>query len=73
MEGRAKVELNTGKLEEIAPHVSGEHRVLVTNDGVGKAMQAKDGFKEHLGDRGGGVGVAQRDEVSMLGGAIHHY
>ena len=35
-------------------------------------MEANNGVNERLGDRGGGVGVAQRDEVSVLGEAVHH-
>ena len=35
-------------------------------------METNNGINERFGDRGGGVGVAQCDEVSVLGEAVHH-
>jgi len=72
MEGRAEAELDACKLEQITPHVAGEHGVPVADDIVREPVQANDGFEECLGNRGGGVGMAQRDEVGILREAIHH-
>ena len=35
-------------------------------------MQVNDGFEEVFGNRSGGVWMARRNEVSVLGEAVHH-
>jgi hypothetical protein len=59
-------------LEEVVPHMAGEHRVSVADDGRRKPVQPDDAIEEGTGDRGRGVGVAKRDEMRVLGEAVDH-
>ena len=63
VEGGAEAKLYVGYLEQIAPHVAGEDRVAIADHGPREAMEPNDAVKEGVGDKGGSVGVAERDEV----------
>jgi hypothetical protein len=63
--------LNAGQLEEIAPHVSSEHRIAVTDNRRRKSMEANNTFEESLSNGEGRVWMAQRNEMRILGEAIH--
>ena len=66
----AHAELDARHLEEVAPHVPGEHRVPITNDGRREPVKTDNAVEEGTGDRRRGVGVAERDEVRVLGEAV---
>lgn len=50
----------------------GKDRVPVTHNRERKPMKANNAFEESLDDGRGSVGLAERDEVSVLGEAIDH-
>jgi hypothetical protein len=45
---------------------------MVVNYRQHEAMELDDAIEEGFGDQSGNVGVAQRDEMSMLGEPINH-
>jgi hypothetical protein len=71
MESHAHAKTDTGHLEQVAPHITGEDRVTVANDGVVEPMEANNAVKEGPGDRRGSVQMAQGDEMLVLGEAMN--
>jgi hypothetical protein len=71
MESHAHVKSDTGHLEQVTPHITGEDRVTVASDGVVEPMEADNAVKEGPGDRRGSVRMAQGDEMLVLGEAIN--
>jgi hypothetical protein len=72
VEGGAHAELDTSYLEKILPHSASEQGIPVADDGDRKPVQADHLGKESPGDRRCSVGVAEGDEMTVLGEAIHH-
>jgi hypothetical protein len=71
VEGCAEAQGYTGELEELLPEGAGVYRITVTDDGAGETMKPHDVVEEGLSDRHGGVGVAEGDEVGVLGESIN--
>jgi hypothetical protein len=46
MEGRAQVKGDTRHLEEITPHMPGEHRIMITDDRCREPREANNAIKE---------------------------
>ena len=57
-------------LEEVTPHMAGEDRIPVADDRRREAVEPYNAVEECPGDQDGSVGVAERDEVGVLGEAI---
>ena len=70
----AETKGDTCHLKKVMPNVASEQRILVTADNrQQKPMKADDTFEEGTGDRGSDVGVAEHNEVGILGAAIDHH
>ena len=72
MECRTQAQFYARHLKKITPDMAAEHRVVVAEDRGGKPMEADDVVEESSRDGGGGVGVAERDEVRVFGEAVDH-
>jgi len=73
VEGRAHAERDAGHLEEVTPHMTGENRVPVADDGRREPMQTNNAVEECTCNRGDRVGMAEGDEVRVLGESINHH
>lgn len=72
MERCAHAQGDARHLEEVMPHMAGADRIPVADDRRREAVEPYNAVEERPGDRDGGVGVAERDEVGVLGEAIDH-
>jgi hypothetical protein len=72
MERCAEAERHTSKFEELPQECTGEDWVAVTDDGAREPMETNDAVEEGLRNRHGNVGVAERNEVGILGETIHN-
>jgi hypothetical protein len=65
-----QAELDASHLEEVAPHVAGEDRVAVADDGRGEVVKTNDAVEEGTSDRGSLARVDEGDELCVLGEAV---
>jgi hypothetical protein len=70
MEGRAHAKSDARHLEQVTPHMIGEDRVTVADDGGWEPVEANDALKEGPIDGRGGVRMAEGNEVRILGEAV---
>ena len=63
---------NARHLKKVAPNMTSKLWIPVADNRRRKPMQADNAVEEGAGDRSSGVGVAERDEVRVLGEAIDH-
>ena len=66
-ERRAETQFDAGEGEQLRPKLAGEHRISVAHNGAREAVKPDDLVEEDPGDGHGGVGVADHDEVHVLG------
>ena len=72
MKSSAHAKLDTGMAEQVTPHMTSEHRVTVTHDGLRKPMKTNDLVEECSCHRRRRVGMAQCNEVGILRESVHH-
>jgi hypothetical protein len=54
MEGSTHLEVHSREAKQIAPDMTREHRITITNNGAGESMKAHNSFEECTGNRDGG-------------------
>jgi hypothetical protein len=64
--------LDTRLTKEIPPHMTGEHRISITDYGIGKPMETNDVMEESMSDGRRRIRVTQRNEMSILGESVDH-
>lgn len=67
MEGGAKAELDIGQAEELRPQFVGEDWIPVAHNRSWDVVKAHHMIEEGSSDGHGSVGVAEHDEVCILG------
>jgi hypothetical protein len=72
VERQASAQFRAGEPEQLFPECASEDWVTVTHDGLWHAMKPDNVVEEGLGDHRGGVGVAEGEEVCVLGEPVHH-
>lgn len=69
VEGLVEAHCHLGKVEVLFPERAREHRVAVADDGTRQPVEVDDVVEEGLSDGDGGVGMAEGDEMRVLGEA----
>ena len=67
VERRTHTEFDARHLEEVTPDMTGEHGVAIADDRRRKPVKPDNTIEEGASDGGGRVGMAEGDEVCILG------
>jgi hypothetical protein len=70
MESSSHAERDAGQLEEVMPHIAGEHGVPIAHDRRGEPVQPNDAVEEGAGDRCRRIRVLEGNEMGVLGESL---